>query len=509
MRLRNESFTGKKVETLQFSLFALITSFLFLYFMAHSTSPLHNTYGGDSAIFMAMGRLFLLGKVPYTDFFDHKGPILIFIEALGQKICASDRTGVFILQVVNLTLAQCIIWRMSRLFLNRLNSLVAVLFCLLSLIFTLQGGNMSEEYSLPFILGALFYTVQFCRNGNSMKPFESFLMGLCLAVPFWIRLNNTGVVCACTLCILTVYIQQKKWAELAKFAAWFAAGFGLISAGIVAYFYLKGGVESLRDLIYASFLFNLKYVKAPINSLPELSLVKKALDWAMTYLHFIVLVAGTALFYKTSRNKKYLLLSVALLLVCYAATHIRIPFLHYMTLNIPLLALGLVFILASFKGASKPVCTLLLAVALAVLFVSCAYKYTHRYYWDDAEYTAEACSVAEKIPESERDSVYGYEVRSKFWMVTKLVPCYKYFVMQEWHGRHDERILQEIDDMMDTRPPLWFVEQFMEAGKNERLKEIIRNKYVLYDKTEEIRLYRLNDMQQAQAKKNAKRQQNR
>lgn len=44
-----------------------------------------NYYGGDSAVFILIGKMFNAGKVPYVDFFEHKGPTLIFIEAIGLK----------------------------------------------------------------------------------------------------------------------------------------------------------------------------------------------------------------------------------------------------------------------------------------------------------------------------------------------------------------------------------------------------------------------------------------
>lgn len=55
----------------------------------------------DSAVFIAMGEMFLDGKIPYKDFFDHKGFVLIVIEAAGQ-LFIRGRDEIFILQIANL-----------------------------------------------------------------------------------------------------------------------------------------------------------------------------------------------------------------------------------------------------------------------------------------------------------------------------------------------------------------------------------------------------------------------
>lgn len=88
----------------------LILSIFFLLIFSGSTSPLYNMSGVDSSIFVMMGKMFLEGKTPYVDFFDHKGPILILVEALGLSLYPSGNTGIFIIQIINLTIAQILIF---------------------------------------------------------------------------------------------------------------------------------------------------------------------------------------------------------------------------------------------------------------------------------------------------------------------------------------------------------------------------------------------------------------
>ena len=75
----------------------LFTFVLGMFFFSAYTSPLYpNYYGADSALFTLLGKGISEGKIIYKDLFDHKGPILFFIEAAGYSM--GKTTGIFILQ---------------------------------------------------------------------------------------------------------------------------------------------------------------------------------------------------------------------------------------------------------------------------------------------------------------------------------------------------------------------------------------------------------------------------
>lgn len=73
-----------------------VVSVLFLLLAYESTSPLYPyVHGLDSSFFMMTGRMVADGKVPYLDFFDMKGPIIFFIEGLGQWLI-DGKMGIFL-----------------------------------------------------------------------------------------------------------------------------------------------------------------------------------------------------------------------------------------------------------------------------------------------------------------------------------------------------------------------------------------------------------------------------
>lgn len=57
------------------------------YVFSFSTSWLYSYYfGGDSAQLLTMGKAWYLGKLPYVDMFDHKGPFIFIVVLDALKL---------------------------------------------------------------------------------------------------------------------------------------------------------------------------------------------------------------------------------------------------------------------------------------------------------------------------------------------------------------------------------------------------------------------------------------
>ena len=93
-------FSGEKAARgLLFLLSALMGVALF----TESTSPLFSGWGYDSAMFQTIGKYWVEGYLPYVDLYDHKGPMIFFINALGYGL--GGRNGVYIIQVLSIALS--------------------------------------------------------------------------------------------------------------------------------------------------------------------------------------------------------------------------------------------------------------------------------------------------------------------------------------------------------------------------------------------------------------------
>lgn len=83
--------------------YAIVTlaAFVYVFLFSYSTSPFYrlNEVLKDSYIFQIVGKYWDGRSIPYLDLFDHKGPLIFGIDALGYKL-TGNRYGIFAIQVV-------------------------------------------------------------------------------------------------------------------------------------------------------------------------------------------------------------------------------------------------------------------------------------------------------------------------------------------------------------------------------------------------------------------------
>lgn len=474
----------------------IVTAFLYLSVFSFATSPLYWDYISDNGTFIMLGKLFLDGRVPYLEYFDHKGPILIFIEALGLSLSSNDRTGIFILQVLELSITLTFFYHAARCLLSTLNSLTVLLVALVFFTFTIEGGNLSEEHSLPFLSFTLWLTLRFWLSPeNQIKTLHLLLIGICGGMLFWLRLNNMGIVCACTLFIFIVTCKNKDWKGVRNIILYFGIGFLVVTTPILIYFAINNAVY---DLIYASFIFNLQYVDTSSTGSLFGSLIGTVIYIFKCWTPFIVLIIGAVLFYRKHRDYRVILLSALFFFIGLVTTHTGAAYHHYMTLNIPVLVLGSTLGLYVITGGSEK--KKLSLLIFLIVFIPAGWVCMGRYITLEKSetppyYIERARDIAAKIPDDERNSVYPYMVLSKFLPSAGLMPYngIKYFTLQEWHARHEKKILDEINEMMDTHPPLWVITEYRDQSKNTRFLEILDEKYIPYYRNHIFELFRLND----------------
>ena len=150
----NGSKTEKKTFYLRFSdwadgalwrralVFLALSAAVITVFSVYTT-PISPYYGNDSAFFLLMGKGVTQGKIPYLDLYDQKGPMIFYVNALGYLL-TGDRYGIFLMQIVNLTAACLIVYRLARFYLRSGASLAVVAAYLFVYVGTVQDGNMTE-----------------------------------------------------------------------------------------------------------------------------------------------------------------------------------------------------------------------------------------------------------------------------------------------------------------------------------------------------------------------------
>lgn len=254
------------------------TQLVFCVCIALSVSTLFRLFPGnhrlpteDSSVFLYIGQQMKAGKVPYLDLFDHKGPVLYYIEYLGVLIAEKNFTGVWILEVLNILATAALMLKLGKIAGGKRSSII------LSVLVVLgasgwkvwQGGNFTEEYALPWITLAVVIFTVFFQTGQYRRR-EIFLLGFGFSVVFLLRANMISVWAAWMPIVLILFIKRGKYRDILDCLLYFLGGMALVLIPLLLVAGFSGFLGALwRDYI----LFNLSYTENALSASEHLRLL--------------------------------------------------------------------------------------------------------------------------------------------------------------------------------------------------------------------------------------------
>lgn len=475
----------------------LFMSILYLLIFSYSSSPLYDTYGGDSSIFMLIGKGILDGKVPYLDLFDHKGPLLFFIQALGQSII-SDRLGIFIFQIINLTLCLIILHKISNLFISNKKSFITSVSFFIILIMTMRNCNISEEYSLIFILSSLYLSLKYYLSEAIEHNYKySIVYGICSMSLFLIKMN---VIIPIGVIVITIVINlmiKKKYKNILINGLAFILGMSIIMIPICIYFIYHG---ALYEMIYGTILFNLKYMGVGTGKLPLINFIAQQ---TVTLLPAIIPSISIILIYKNNKKYKLITVIIAFSISFYFTINTGHKYIYYHVLNAIPFSLGIILLIKYFeitKNKIKDKYKLAKLILIGTVTASVLlYVYIGRdiftilHSQSNSTYNFEAKQLADNIPAYERNSVLGYNTPSQWFMATDILPVTRFYTNQDWWNLFDEVVTDEVQELLDNNPPQWIVTPDLENIQNEYIKKFIESNYLLIESNDVGELYTINE----------------
>lgn len=212
---------------------------------------------GDSAAFIYIGKQMIAGKVPYIDCFDHKGPLLYLIQYAGLSLTRGSTDGLWAVEVVNIAVTLLILVRLCALASERRSSVwLALLITFIACGWRVyEGGNLTEEYALPWISVALLVFYHFFRSGIYRKE-EIILLGIAFSAVFLLRANMIAVWAACMPLVLVRFLKEKRFRDLGICAGLFLIGVLVTTVPVMTYLFSHHALESFVDCY---FTFNVHY----------------------------------------------------------------------------------------------------------------------------------------------------------------------------------------------------------------------------------------------------------
>ncbi|MCD4672599.1 MAG: hypothetical protein K8R77_08045 [Anaerolineaceae bacterium] len=238
------------------------------------------TPGRDSGIYLYTGWQMLEGKTLYSEVWDHKPPVIFFIEAVGLWLGGGSVWGVWVLQVAFVFAAFLLAAVLLLQFSAAVEAGWVIAGGIFTLFYVLHGGNFTEEYALPFQIGALLMFFLAERKGYSF--WRSFGIGLLLAMAFHLRQNLIGVGLVIGLVIVLQAVFTRNIRGLLPLLP-MAAGFGLVAGLWTACFAVQG---TLAEYWGAAFAYNFYY--SDLGLLEYIKGIQGALGFFVTVPGFVV-----------------------------------------------------------------------------------------------------------------------------------------------------------------------------------------------------------------------------
>ena len=525
--LGEEKIFSRKVIFLHAAL--ILMSTLFVMIFSYSTSPLYSLLGGDSAIFQVIGKYWYEGYLPYVNVFDHKGPLIFFVNMLGHAI--HPRTGVTVLQIISLYLSCLLAWRAMELYSS--NALHKIFFLMVMLIFYAshyEEGNHVEEYSVLFLSAATYCFLRTLKE-NTFPPLYGFIYGLSFGACFLIRLSDAAQLC-CQIFLLALFlIQTHDFKTLQKNFLNFCAGFAVIVLPFVIYFAAHG---ILYEMLYGTILFNLKYTGATFHQ----SFIFQVIYDVFHFLPLVIMTIVAVIVLK--KNPTRLLRSAIFIGTMMTIMLIGLrPYLHYALIIFPVMPILFAVLHENSNTLQKiwhsPRFSIERFLVKVLVVFTAIQVCTSTFYLKDLclneksaaslmflvahNKKAELLNSSEQrnvlrlqkiIPENERKSFvcWGTVNTTSQWIFqTDMKPRERFFMNNTRHFKIDPRIRNEWFDNVRKNYPLWILygtapdrkpgEPPKTLSEDAELETLLAEKYSfkgeVYIFPQMMKLYRLKD----------------
>jgi len=207
----------------------------------------------DSGVFLYMGWRLLSGDIPYKDVWDHKPPLIYFVDAMGLSLTPASMWGIWLLQFIFIFATFFLIYMILDREFGIGAALAGSIILASGLLTVLEQGNVTEEYALVF--QALCFWLFIRAHRDNFPTHASFWIGLLGGLAFNFKQTTIGVWIAYALILVAVRISQRK-SPLSDFLS---LSTGWLIPSIIFVLYIASQ-NALVDYWEQAFLYNFTYI---------------------------------------------------------------------------------------------------------------------------------------------------------------------------------------------------------------------------------------------------------
>lgn len=451
---------GKTLVSIFLSLFV---AFLLNLFASFSLSPLYPMVGissqtYDNEFFLLEATLLLEGRVPYVDFYDHKGMFHVYLAALGLLI--GGRGGLFLIEVIACAIVIFFLYRsVSLLFPDRpriWNFLLVASFSFAGRFLVLNGGGHEGEWIEPWVSASLYFLLRAEMNEERWSGLLSmFLAGVAAGLSLMSRpLDALAPLSLCFLRFLFFLGKKEKVGRLLVGAG--SALLGLVPP-LALFLSLAAGGGYLDEMMRAVLNGNAGYIGSigtDNNPLP------------LFLFNFLGMLAASAIYLllgfmyrrrSQGNDRAVSLLSFASALFLFLLAPLM-RYTHYLWAAFPLFIPPLTELPFRWEGKGEKASRIAI-VSLAGLGFSLSAVLNPSLYWSGAgayglsiqkseEYLHDMSLIPEK---AYRDGkVYVLDVHSSLYLIRDdfLAPDCPYLHFQSWWSSFSEEIHEDLESYL-------------------------------------------------------------
>lgn len=242
----------KKIKNYRdiFNITSLVIFGLFLVFL-HINKGIPDV---DSATFLYIGRGILDGLIPYKDIFDHKPPLIFFINSIGLVLSNNSIVGIWIIELFCLIIAIFYGYKVMNLFFGRLPAYFASVSWISSFSLLLDGGNLTEEYAIPLIFASIYiFAISELKKESLLK---TFLLGIFFALVFLLKQTLIGIFVSIYIYKIIKYFKIKEYKQIINYIYITSLSILLVFGVVISYFTFN---NALWDFWNFAYRFNMYY----------------------------------------------------------------------------------------------------------------------------------------------------------------------------------------------------------------------------------------------------------
>lgn len=222
-------------------------------------SPIYKPYAWrDSGVFQYAGWQIVQGNVPYQDVWDHKPPIIFFVNALGLLISGNSSWGIWIIEGAFLCLAAWAGFSLIKKRLGLFSALVTTTIWLMSLPDVLSGGNLTNEYSLGIQFICLWAFSEFYSTNKFKKV--GFILGVLFGILFFLKQNLIGLPVSIILVMIAANVRKRRF-SIQEYTPILVGSLSVVLI-VSCYFFVN---NAFGDFFDQAFSYNFIYVKTSLS----------------------------------------------------------------------------------------------------------------------------------------------------------------------------------------------------------------------------------------------------